>query len=513
MRTFLRGELRLQLLGDWLLTVTDPATTPSLAQNGSPAPAPNGRPAEGSNGSPDLAANSWPAQWPSGWPAQGSTGSPGPELTGSPGPEPNGSPGPAPNCWPGPAANGRPAQGSTGSTGPAANSWPAHGPSGWPAQVSDGSRGPEPDGSPAPAPNGLPAPPPNGFPAAQVNGPTDLPPPASGADPSRLTAPANGSAAPVYDGPPETRPDHVFAQGYDGPLPAGDARSAATYRDGSPATYPDRSFEHPSYGASPDLSQGYSAAAHSAYDRLSTPLARQAGDGSAPTVRQIDLPAGPKNLIALLALNGRCARTHAAATLWPDCTDDVAAARLRAVLWRLRHRHVGVPPLIEIGDSSLALSDAVAVDVDRFRDGAELLIRDPDNGSTEAEDAADAVLHSAELLPGWYDDWVLAARERLQYLRLGALDALATRRRKQGRTHETLEAARAAISIEPLHESAHRTIVRTHLDNGDIVEAIKHYHRFEAMLDRELGLPPSPLFLEVVGPYLALSSHRPAHPD
>jgi DNA-binding SARP family transcriptional activator len=231
-----------------------------------------------------------------------------------------------------------------------------------------------------------------------------------------------------------------------------------------------------------------------------------AADGASETVEQIELPAGPQHLIALLALNGRCARTHAAATLWPDCTDGVAAARLRAVLWRLRHRHVGVPPLLEIGETSLALTAEVFVDVDTFRSSAELLIRDSD--CDEVEDAALAVLHSSELLPGWYDDWVLAARERLQYLRLGALDALATRRRRQRRTHEALQAARAAISIEPLHESAHRTIVQTHLDNGDVVEAIKHYQRFQAMLDRELGLPPSDLFRDVVSPYLTVVSRR-----
>lgn len=232
-------------------------------------------------------------------------------------------------------------------------------------------------------------------------------------------------------------------------------------------------------------------------------------DAPADSVEPIDLPAGPQHLIALLALNGRCARTQTAATLWPDCTDVVAAARLRAVLWRLRHRHAGVPPVLDIGDSSLSLAVDVVVDVDRFLNGAELLIRDdPDRGTDEAEDAAVVVLHSSELLPGWYDDWVLAARERLQYLRLGALDALATRRRRQRRTHEALQAARAAISIEPLHESAHRTIVQIHLDNGDLVEAINHYQRFQAMLDRELGLPPSDLFREVVSPYLAVASRK-----
>ena len=227
-----------------------------------------------------------------------------------------------------------------------------------------------------------------------------------------------------------------------------------------------------------------------------------ADDGENQSGERIEVPSSPQHLIALLALKGRCARIHAAATLWPDCSDGIASARLRAVLWRLRHRHIGVPPLLEIDDSSLALTDEVAVDVHRFRDCAELLIREPDSWNAATEDAATVVLQSAELLPGWHDDWVLAARERLQYLRLGALDAIATRRRLQRRTHEALEAARAAISIEPLHESAHRAIVQTHVDNGDIVEAVNHFEKFQAILSHELGLPPSELFGQLIGPYL-----------
>lgn len=226
-----------------------------------------------------------------------------------------------------------------------------------------------------------------------------------------------------------------------------------------------------------------------------------AATGRPDTAAAIRLPSGPQHLIAMLALSGRCARTQAAATLWPDCTDEVATARLRAVLWRLRHRHSDVPLLLEIDDCSLALSPGITVDVHRVRAGAELLIQGGDDTGAAFEESAAAVLHSAELLPGWYDDWVLAARERLQHLRLGALDALAVRRHRQHRDHEALQAARAATAIEPLHESAHRAIVRTHLDNGNIVEAVRHYDEFRAMLDQELGLPPSELFRDLIAPY------------
>jgi DNA-binding SARP family transcriptional activator len=219
----------------------------------------------------------------------------------------------------------------------------------------------------------------------------------------------------------------------------------------------------------------------------------------------VELPSGPQHLIAYLALHGRSARTLAAATLWPDHPDQVAAGRLRAVLWRLRHRHADLPPLLEISDASLSLASDVVVDVHRFVAAAERLIRcteEPD------EDTAATVLDSAELLPGWYDDWVLAARERLQHLRLGALDVLAGLRRAQQRRHEALQAAFAATGIEPLHESAHRTIALTHLDNGDIVEALEHYKQFRAMLDCELGLPPSDQFTNLIRPYLKGARQR-----
>ncbi|MEU8224173.1 BTAD domain-containing putative transcriptional regulator [Kribbella sp. NPDC048915] len=220
-----------------------------------------------------------------------------------------------------------------------------------------------------------------------------------------------------------------------------------------------------------------------------------------PDPARIKLPSGPQHLIALLALHRRCPRTQAAATLWPDCTDNVASARLRAVLWRLHHRHSSVPQLLEVDDDSLALASNVEVDAQRLRTSAEQLIHSAELTDDMVDHAAPAVLHSAELLPGWYDDWVLAARERLQFLRLGALDALAAYRRGQRRNHEALQAARAATAIEPLHESAHRVIVQTHLDDGDIVEAVRHYEQYRAMLDRELGLPPSDLFKALVEPY------------
>jgi DNA-binding SARP family transcriptional activator len=96
-----------------------------------------------------------------------------------------------------------------------------------------------------------------------------------------------------------------------------------------------------------------------------------------------------------------------------------------------------------------------------------------------------------ELLPGWYDDWVLLERERLRQLRMQALEAVAARLAFLGRHCEALEAAYAAVRAEPLRESAHRTVVRVHLAQGNLAEALRAYDFFRTMVEDELGVPPT----------------------
>ena len=58
-----------------------------------------------------------------------------------------------------------------------------------------------------------------------------------------------------------------------------------------------------------------------------------------------------------------------------------------------------------------------------------------------------------ELLPGWYDDWVLAVRARLQLRLLHALEELSRLLRRAGRTAAAVEAMHVAVLAEPLRES------------------------------------------------------------
>jgi DNA-binding SARP family transcriptional activator len=101
------------------------------------------------------------------------------------------------------------------------------------------------------------------------------------------------------------------------------------------------------------------------------------------------------------------------------------------------------------------------------------------------------VSRSDELLPGWYEEWVLIERERLRQLRIHALEALGERliaTRKFGRA---VEAGLAAVAAEPLRESAHRILIRADLAEGNQAEALRHYWMYRRLLWDELGLRPT----------------------
>jgi DNA-binding SARP family transcriptional activator len=197
------------------------------------------------------------------------------------------------------------------------------------------------------------------------------------------------------------------------------------------------------------------------------------------------LPHGVQRLVAHLCLAERPARTAVAGHLWPDASDDRAQGSLRSALWRLQRV---APGLIVVSGGALSLSPRVRVDVHELSDWANRVL-DPRVPVGEL-----AVLDTelrGDLLPGWYDDWVLLERERLRQLRMYAFERLANSFAVDGRHAEALQAAYEAIRAEPLRESAHRTLVHVHLVEGNVSEAIRAYETYRRLLDDELGVRPT----------------------
>ena len=61
-----------------------------------------------------------------------------------------------------------------------------------------------------------------------------------------------------------------------------------------------------------------------------------------------------------------------------------------------------------------------------------------------------------------------------------------------GCTDEAIQLGLRASAMEPLRESPHRLVIRCHLAEGNLVEAVRQYDRYAALMERELGASPSP---------------------
>ncbi|MBL6278134.1 transcriptional regulator [Micromonospora fiedleri] len=197
------------------------------------------------------------------------------------------------------------------------------------------------------------------------------------------------------------------------------------------------------------------------------------------------VPRGLQRVIALIGLRPATTRTHLAGLLWPETTEERALSSLRTALWRLRQDPYC--PLATNADT-VRLDPAVQVDVDKLVDTAGR-VRD---GQTPADAAQALAAGRHDLLPGWYDEWVLTERERLRQLRLHMLEQVAGHHLVAGRHGEALDAALEAMAAEPLRETPHRLVVRIHLAEGNAFEAVHAFYVYRDLLLRELRLEPSP---------------------
>ncbi len=194
----------------------------------------------------------------------------------------------------------------------------------------------------------------------------------------------------------------------------------------------------------------------------------------------------PQRLVALLALHDTALRRgYVAGLLWADSTEARAHGSLRSTLWKLRDAGPGV---VEIRGDRLELSPNVDVDVRRVTSLARALVTGCFDGATVA------LLEprfSCELLPGWYDEWILVERERHRQLSLHALESLCEHLTATRRYGAAVLAGLAAVDREPLRESAHRALMRVHLAEGNAGEAIRRYQQYAEIAARDLGVQPS----------------------
>jgi DNA-binding SARP family transcriptional activator len=202
---------------------------------------------------------------------------------------------------------------------------------------------------------------------------------------------------------------------------------------------------------------------------------------------QIGLPLTAQRLVAFLALRHRAVqRIFVSGTLWAESSQDAANASLRTALWRLRRPSC---ELVCATATHVSVTPGIVVDVFEATAAASRVTRD----AGASRDDLERLVVAEELLPDWYDDWVILDRERFRQTRMHALETLSETFSDAGRYGDAIEAGLSAVAGEPLRESAHRAVVRAHLAHGNRADALRQYTLFRRLLAAQLGLEPSSL--------------------
>ena len=192
-------------------------------------------------------------------------------------------------------------------------------------------------------------------------------------------------------------------------------------------------------------------------------------------IERLSIPA--RRLLACMALR-RVATTRSliSGELWPDVPEETARSNLRRALWHVPPGWISAEGDELILEAETDLNDAAQA-AQRALAGETLTV-------------AEITLLSADVLPGWHEEWVLPHQRAFHLLRVQALEAVCRTMSRLGCHALAIQAGSAALSAEPLRESAAEALIEAHLGQRNRFEAVQCFRDLAQRLHDELGVEP-----------------------
>jgi DNA-binding SARP family transcriptional activator len=194
-------------------------------------------------------------------------------------------------------------------------------------------------------------------------------------------------------------------------------------------------------------------------------------------------------------------RETLASLLWEASSSAQAKKYLRQALWQLQNA-LALPTDQEGEDVLFVEPEWIRInpradiwlDVAIFEDAFTMVRGLPgDVMDTEQARALNLVvqLYGGDLLEGWYQDWCLYERERLQNMWLAILEKLMAYCETYEAYEEGMVYGRSVLRFDRAHERTHRRMMRLQYLAGDRTAALRQYERCSVALDEELGVKPA----------------------
>lgn len=203
----------------------------------------------------------------------------------------------------------------------------------------------------------------------------------------------------------------------------------------------------------------------------------------------------------LLHRNHPCSREMLAGILWEKADPMQARKYLRQALWKIQS----------------TLKDVIGKNVDKLLiqerewvqlNSCEYLLLDIasfEQAICECQEVDGTILsdlqrknldhaivtYSGELLEGWYQDWCIYERERLQNQYLYVLDKLTASCVANHLIDSGLSYASRILRCDPAEEQAHYHMMHLYWIAGHRTKAMRQYQRCRKVLMQEIGIQPS----------------------
>ena len=207
----------------------------------------------------------------------------------------------------------------------------------------------------------------------------------------------------------------------------------------------------------------------------------------------VEIPSRPaQSLLAYLCLNPRKPqrREKLAGLFWPEASERNARSNLRHALWRIRK---ALENNAGDGQNYLLADDLAITFILRPGDwlDAEILVEKIPQDAPIEDWIRAVVVYEGELLPGFYDDWVVLEREHLQAVFERKIGMFLERLEAKERWVDVLEWGERWIAYGNTPEPAYRALMLAHASLGDLASAATAYQRCVESLRTALGVEPS----------------------